>query len=498
MKKRAPRVWHVRFAAAAAALLLAAFMAGMAYAGDTVPDDPFSRYVRIGRMVSPGAVNMTPHAAIIREHADSAIPPDVWVPGELLTQMNVPVKLSPEKTSYSIRVDKPAETFGLPALASLAPDAADLYFRAKSEDSKLYFNLTGMENITGLAYAFAPGDVLTVGALRHMSPYIAPYRKQPVPEKLTGRFNLVWDHVMNDNADLTTEAPLTAVSVISPTWFVLLDETGRVGNRADVSYVESAHAQGIQVWALVSNGFNKARTGKFLADQKAQDAFIASMLAYAKIYGFDGINIDFESVDNKDAKPLTDFVRRFAASGREQGLLFSMDVTVPSRWSLCYERKQLSQIVDYIAVMTYDEHWRTSPRAGSTASLPWVRAAIENTLAEVPSGKLLMGVPFYTREWRETKGKNGKTSVKSRTFSMASSDHKIATTGAQKKWLEAAGQNYIEYTGDGDKFRVWIEDAESIALRMGLLDKYGLAGAAFWRKGFETPDIWKVIEDASK
>jgi spore germination protein YaaH len=482
------------------ALFLVIFIAGGSSAEtaeNIAPEDPFSRRVRIERRISQGATNMTPHTAIIREHADVSIPPDVWVPGELLAQMGVPAKLNDEKTSYAVRIEKPSKTLGLPSLASLAPNAIDLQFRAKSDDGRLYFNLTGMESITGLTYALSPGDILTVGTLPLMTPYSEPITRQPAPEKPEGRFNLVWDHVMGDNSDLSAEEPLPTVSAISPTWFVLLDETGRAANRADVSYVESAHAKGYLVWGLVSNGFNRARTSKFLANRKAQNAFIAAMLAHAKIYGLDGINIDFESVDNKDAKRLTAFVRRFAEAGKAQGLSFSMDVAVPSKWSLCYERRELSKIVDYIAVMAYDEHWRSSPRAGSTASIPWVSAAVENTLAEVPPDKLLLGVPFYTREWEETKGKNGKVSVKSRALSMASVDDKIASIGTEKQWLKTAGQNYFEYSEDGKRFRIWVEDGDSMSLRLDLVNKHGLAGAAFWRKGFETSDIWSVIEDAA-
>ncbi|MDR0648941.1 MAG: glycoside hydrolase [Synergistaceae bacterium] len=479
-------------------LVFAAICAKASFAAGDVLDDPFSRLVQIERRISPDATNMTPHLAIIREHADPSIPPDVWVPGELLTQMKVPVRLDEEKGTYAIRVDKPAMTLDVPALLDLAPAALDLRFRAKSDDGRLYVNLTGLERVTGLAYAFTPEDVLTVGTLRLMSAHSGQVTRQPRPSAPGGHFNLVWDHVAGDNADLSAEETLSAVSVISPTWFALMDESGRVSNRADVSYVEAAHAKGYQVWGLVSNGFNKERTRKLLADRKGQDTFIANMLAHAEIYGLDGINIDFESVDNDDASRLTAFVRRFAQAGRSQGLLFSIDVTVPSKWSSCYERGKLSEIVDYMAVMTYDEHWRSSPRAGSTASLPWVSAGLDRTLAQVPPHKLLLGVPFYTREWQETKGKNGKASLKSRALSMASVDSVIAETGAQKRWLADKGQNYVEYSKDGARFRIWVEDESSMALRLELAKKRGLAGAAFWRKGFETPEIWRTIEGAAR
>jgi spore germination protein YaaH len=474
---------------------IAAFQATSSLA--EIEYDPYLRIAPIDRRTSPDTTNRTPHFALIREHADSRMPPDVWVPSELLTQMNVPIKLNSSKTSYTLRVVKPSETLDIPALASLSPNAIDLEFRAKSEDNRQYFNLGGMEKTTGLAYSFAPGDVLIVGAASLMSPYVQTQNAATDLPDLPKPFNLVWDHVMADNADLSAEEVLPTVGVISPTWFALLDETGRTSNRADASYVACAHAKGYRVWGLVSNGFNKDRTRKFLANKTAQDVFISSMLSYARIYGLDGINIDFENVDNDDASRLTEFVRRFASAGRTLGLTFSMDVTIPTKWSRCFQRRALSGIVDYIAVMTYDEHWRTSPKSGSTASLPWVNAAVNNTLAEVHPDKLLMGVPFYTREWQETSAKNGKVSVKSIALSMASVDERIASTGAQKRWLEATGQNYLEYSSDGKKYRIWVEDESSIALRMALVKRYALAGAAFWKKGFEKPEIWRVVEGTS-
>jgi spore germination protein YaaH len=33
-----------------------------------------------------------------------------------------------------------------------------------------------------------------------------------------------------------------------------------------------------------------------------------------------------------------------------------------------------------------------------------------------------------------------------------------------------------------------------MALRMTIIKNFNLAGAAFWRKGFEKPEIWPVIE----
>ncbi len=40
---------------------------------------------------------------------------------------------------------------------------------------------------------------------------------------------------------------------------------------------------------------------------------------------------------------------------------------------------------------------------------------------------------------------------------------------------------------------MWIEDGTSIAAKVSLVTKYGLAGTSCWRKDMETSNIWSVI-----
>src|SRR5699024_10415643 len=103
---------------------------------------------------------------------------------------------------------------------------------------------------------------------------------------------------------------------------------------------------------------------------------------------------------------LTQFVRELTPLMHEQGLVVSMDVTIrggSEMWSLFYDREALGQIVDYMIVMTYDEHYAASPVAGSVASLPWVEKGMTDIEQHdgVPASKLILGAPTYTRIWTE-------------------------------------------------------------------------------------------------
>jgi Predicted glycosyl hydrolase len=479
-----------------------------------ISDDCVVRFVPIARKIAQDRTNRTPYRAIVRLYSNAELPPDVWIPSEVLTDLNVKYDLNKEKTVFTFRLQNPAAKLGVPSLKQLAPKGLDLDFRALSEDNRIHFNLNGMERVTGLGYELADvshkpatppeAALLIVGkeafmrdAMERGARRTAQWREEK-PEKLQSPFNLVWDHVRRENRDLTSGDALPGVRVISPTWFALTDESGALSNLAGASYVPAAHAKGYHVWALVSNGFKKKRTTDFLKDPSAQNRCIARLLAYAALYGFDGINVDFENVANDDAARLTAFVRKLSTEAAKMKLKMSIDIMIPTNWSKCYDRKSLAKIVDYVAVMTYDEHWSSAPRAGSTASLPWTEAALKRTLADVPPQKLLLGIPLYTREWEETRDKNGKVKVKSKAFSMASVDARLRETSADKRWLSDKGQHYFDYVSDDKTYRIWIEDTRSLALRMDLVEKNALAGAAFWRKGFEHREIWDEIEEATE
>ena len=42
---------------------------------------------------------------------------------------------------------------------------------------------------------------------------------------------------------------------------------------------------------------------------------------------------------------------------------------------------------------------------------------------------------------------------------------------------------------------MWIEDEKSIEEKLSLVEKYKLAGAAYWKKGGETQNILKLISE---
>lgn len=303
--------------------------------------------------------------------------------------------------------------------------------------------------------------------------------------------SLAWQPVFTAKEDMSRLPRQESLNVVSPCWFTIIDAQGNIVSKASSSYVAGAHERGYAVWALVTNDFDPEMTSQLLRNPAGRAAAINNILALAGQYELDGINLDFENIEEADKALLTEFVSEISAALRRAKLVVSLDVTVPSaspRWSLCYDRKALAQQVDYVMLMAYDEHGSASNKSGSVASLPWVENAVREVLQEVPSSKLVLGMPLYMRLWQE---KDGKVSVN--TLSMQAAEKMYQSKGIQRQWLAEEGQYYFSYWSEGAFCRVWQEDARSLALKLSLVSRYDLAGIALWRRGFETADVWQML-----
>lgn len=325
-------------------------------------------------------------------------------------------------------------------------------------------------------------------------------KEEPVKESwkpAKGKINLVWEMMYNKRPELSKINKMDGLDVISPTWFQVMNDKGQLINRADAKYVEWAHENGYKVWGLLSNDSNDIKmTKRFLNNTDARDNTIREILAYASLYKLDGINIDFENIYKEDKGALTQFVRELTPLLKEQGLVVSMDVTVPDgsdNWSLCYDRKAIGQVVDYVMLMTYDQHYSGSPKAGSVAQIGWVEKNLQKVLEMVPKEKLLLGLPFYTRVWKEEPDKDGKIKLTNQVMAMDAAKKFVKDNNAPVKWDEESGQFYAEFKKDNLSYKVWLEDENSINLKSSLVQKYDLAGAAAWRRSDETAEVWKVL-----
>lgn len=326
--------------------------------------------------------------------------------------------------------------------------------------------------------------------IRHEeSPYTEPEYSMPEPMQNIG---LVWQQIQvkEENEDLERlMAKAKGVNVISPTWLFLKDGEGHFDSSASPEYVERAHALGLQVWVLLNNMdhtiYGETLCSNFDVTTHRRE-LIRGIMQVLEDCQADGINIDIESLPSAGGPGFLQFIRELSLACHRDGYILSVDNYVPSAWTRHYDRKEQSVFADYLIVMAYDEHYAGS-EAGSSASLPFVRKGVEESLEQVPAYKLICGVPFFTRVWVGN-GKNPSSSP----VEMHAVSGWLERYGADSQWNSELGQSYAEFQLEGETARIWVEDVESMAVRLESLSGYGLAGLAAWRLGMESEEVWAV------
>lgn len=284
------------------------------------------------------------------------------------------------------------------------------------------------------------------------------------------------------------------VNVVAPTWFYLESAEGEMSSLASESYVTTAHALGLQVWA-VANDFDGAVNGttstlEALSTRARREKIIGRLLDEVTLVGADGINLDFENVSEECAPSYLEFIRELSAECRTRSLVLSVDDYVPT-YTRYLDRAEQARVADYIICMCYDEHHSGDTEAGSVASLPFVQKGIEETLKEVPSNQLIEAVPFFTRIWD-----GSGASLTSKAMGMWEAENYLEENGMTRNWDNEAGQYYSELLTGDSYIQVWLEDAKSLALKLALIREKELAGAAAWKLGLETGEVWPVLADA--
>jgi spore germination protein YaaH len=268
-------------------------------------------------------------------------------------------------------------------------------------------------------------------------------------------------------------------------------------------------------YEVVFAQFDPEIISAFLSSDAAQQKFLTSVDSILLAYPVSGINIDIEY-----AGTVTDPLRaRFVAfmallrnhlNQKYAGVTLSMDMfaSAAGRYTI-WDVEQLAPHVDYIVVMAYDFHRRSSVVAGPVAPLfggkeQWdsdISQYLQDFLAVVPSKKILLGVPFYGYEWQTTSRNaqahtfpdSGSTASFERVQELLAQKNELTV---QEHWNEAALSPYLSYKEKGEIYVVYYENSRSISYKLDYVNQLDLGGIAIWALGYEgdSRELWDVIQ----
>lgn len=305
----------------------------------------------------------------------------------------------------------------------------------------------------------------------------------------TKRIVMGWNAFGNTDTFIKQNSNSPNLNVVSPRWFTLANTERMLSGSVDPRYVDWAHKTGKQVWPLFGNKFDTALTNSVLSNEEKRQRLVETIRQTLVQYKVDGINVDFQNMDIKNKKHFVSFIRELEKALDRHDIVVSVDVTRHNPdpfWSGSYDRHNLGKAADYIVLMAYEEHYAAGSKAGPVASIPWVKEGIKLLLKEVPAKKIILAVPFYTREWVTNLDNKSMTNY-DRT--MEAVEFQIAQKRLSKKWDKKAEQRFVDYVENGARHQIWIEDDKSMEKRINLVKKYNLAGIAAWAIGQESSNL---------
>ncbi len=198
--------------------------------------------------------------------------------------------------------------------------------------------------------------------------------------------------------------------------------------------------------------------------------------------GFEGLDIDFEYVEEADRLAFSEFVRR--AAGMMNQLGFPVSVALAPKTS-AGQRGLLYEGIDYqllgaaanrAMLMTYEWGYSQGPPM-AVAPIHMVRRVAEYALTEIPSQKISLGIPNYGYDWPlpYIRGQTRARTLHSLEAIQLAIDH-----GVEIRFDEQAQTPYFRYWQYGIQHEVWFEDPRSLYAKFRLVKELGFSGVGYW------------------
>ncbi len=288
------------------------------------------------------------------------------------------------------------------------------------------------------------------------------------------------------------EQNIGRLNMVVPEWFFTNPNTDQLETNIDSKALDIMNKAGVKVLPLLTNNYNAVFHGdavhRILSDPKKRTKLIDDILAALKKNNFDGINIDFEELEEKKNETLVQFQKQLYERLHAKGKLVTQDV-VP--FNEDYNFKELSRYNDYVFVMAYDQY-SESTIPGPICHQKWIEGAIDNVVQKIPMKKLILALAGFGYDWKMDE--NGKVvSAKSISYQEA-----LTTARSYDGKIDFDNDSYnLHFTYDDDNgapHQVHFTDAATSFNSMRFAAEYGLSGVSLWRLGSEDFRLWDFYD----
>ncbi len=268
--------------------------------------------------------------------------------------------------------------------------------------------------------------------------------------------------------------------------------------------IDSAFAHDVRVHLCVTL-FSGHST--FFGNQQSQLNLTNNLLSLLMQRGATGISFDFEAVPASQGNNMLDYIAGFSVAFRQNFPDGILSIAMPAvDWSGIFDPDVLNEYIDLYMIMGYDYYWNGSSQAGpvdphysmtNTYNYSVSRTISHYQSAGMPLSKMLLGVPYYAREWPTASGSAPSATTghgTAYTWAKIQNNASGHYSTANKKLEPNSFGPYFAYN-DGGWHQCFVNDPGSLSRRYKLVNRRGLAGIGIWALGYDNgyPDLWQLI-----
>ncbi|MCG1024848.1 cell wall-binding repeat-containing protein [Dehalobacter sp.] len=265
--------------------------------------------------------------------------------------------------------------------------------------------------------------------------------------------------------------------------------------------VSLGHSKNVQVLPLVM--VDGELGNNMLSDPAKRNNFVTSAVKMIQETNADGIDVDFEILDDSLEEEVTGLLSQLYSTLHPQGKMVIASVMSKTSdaqtWYAEFNYHDMAQYADYLQIMSYD--YSTS-NPGPIAPVDWVRKVMSYAVTKVPSEKILMGIPYYGRDWRVNNTGDGW--VISQTFGWTVAKKTAAEVGATitraNTLTDPIGVPTFTYVDENNrKHSCYFDDRLSWGVKLDLVNEFDLGGIAGWSMGWvndvSAPELYPLLKE---
>ena len=304
-------------------------------------------------------------------------------------------------------------------------------------------------------------------------------------------FYVNWD----DKSFNSLQNNIRSIDELMPEWLHLAGTDGSImlddeePQKKALDFIRSNNSP-LEIAPLINNynsstqNWDSEMVVGMLQDQNARSHNIQSILDYVKTNGFHGVNIDYESIPDTSQANLVLYMKELYAVFSKEGLEVSQSIPLIDD---SFDARILSQYVDFLVLMAYDEHTVQATVAGPIASRDWFVVGVTQRFSQVSPQKTVIAYGNYGYDWIEDTV-NG-ISITTQEAMMTATDARVTLQMDH----QSQNESFSYYDENNIIHHVWFLDAVTIFDQIAAVRQYKPLGYALWRMGGEDPSLWYVM-----